>query len=168
MKIRSGILPRLKQLKLPEEFIVDQNGCDVTLRLFIQWQRMHAWLGLKLPEEFMMEDLSGENLLFIFTGRVSTTISRRTGTSFGGQRRNRNAFNILPLSNGRRMMRGGQWWESARFKWWSHDGGVGRISSLAGRLTLCSSDDILCADQMMVNDERWAVVGVSTFQTVVS
>ncbi|ESN94111.1 hypothetical protein HELRODRAFT_180279 [Helobdella robusta] len=58
MKIRSGILPRLKQLKLPEEFIVeDQNGCDVTLRSFIQWQRMHAWLGLKLPEEFILEDV---------------------------------------------------------------------------------------------------------------
>ncbi|ESN92511.1 hypothetical protein HELRODRAFT_181386 [Helobdella robusta] len=58
MKIRSGILPRLKQLKLPEEFIVeDQNGCDVTLRSFIQWQRMHARLWLKLPEELIMEDV---------------------------------------------------------------------------------------------------------------
>ncbi|ESN98391.1 hypothetical protein HELRODRAFT_176851 [Helobdella robusta] len=66
MKIRSGILPRLR-LKLPEEFIVDdQNGCEVTLRSFIQWQRMHAWLGLKLPEEFIMEDLSDENLLFLY------------------------------------------------------------------------------------------------------
>ncbi|ESO00916.1 hypothetical protein HELRODRAFT_175410 [Helobdella robusta] len=102
MKIRSGILPRLKQfnqvhsfrLKLPEEFIMeDPNGCDVTLRSFIQWQRMHAWLGL---------------------------------------------------------MRGGQWWESARFKWCSQDGGVGRISSLAVRLTFKSSDEILCADLNVV------------------
>ncbi|ESN96299.1 hypothetical protein HELRODRAFT_163348 [Helobdella robusta] len=46
------------RLKLPEEFIVeDQNGCDVTLRSFIQLQRMHVWLGLKLPEEFIMEDV---------------------------------------------------------------------------------------------------------------
>ncbi|ESO04919.1 hypothetical protein HELRODRAFT_171921 [Helobdella robusta] len=55
----------LVRLKLPEEFIVeDQNGCDVTLRSFIQWQnarlagveayrrvqwqRTHAWLGYVL------------------------------------------------------------------------------------------------------------------------
>ncbi|ESN95088.1 hypothetical protein HELRODRAFT_179673 [Helobdella robusta] len=58
MKIRSGILPRLKQLKHPEEFIVDdQNRCDVTLRSFIPWQRMHVLLGLKLPKEFIVEDV---------------------------------------------------------------------------------------------------------------
>ncbi|ESN98708.1 hypothetical protein HELRODRAFT_162161 [Helobdella robusta] len=42
----------------------------------------------------------------------------------------------------------------------------GRISALAVRLTLRSSDEILCADLNVVvgaNDERWAVVGVSTF-----
>ncbi|ESO08826.1 hypothetical protein HELRODRAFT_190628 [Helobdella robusta] len=48
----------LSRLKLPEEFIVDdQNGCDVTLRSFIRWQRMHALLGLKLPKEFIVEDV---------------------------------------------------------------------------------------------------------------
>ncbi|ESO07144.1 hypothetical protein HELRODRAFT_170448 [Helobdella robusta] len=40
----------------------------------------------------------------------------------------------------------------------------GRISALAVRLTLSSSDEILCADLNVVNDERWAVVGISTFQ----
>ncbi|ESN91141.1 hypothetical protein HELRODRAFT_194538 [Helobdella robusta] len=57
-------LVRFIRLKLPEEFIVDdQNGCDVTLRSFIRWQRMHALLGLKLPKEFIVEDvrlLSGQ------------------------------------------------------------------------------------------------------------
>ncbi|ESN91958.1 hypothetical protein HELRODRAFT_181880 [Helobdella robusta] len=41
----------------------------------------------------------------------------------------------------------------------------GRISALAVRLTLRSSDEILCADLNVVvgaNDKRWAVVGVST------
>ncbi|ESN91720.1 hypothetical protein HELRODRAFT_165787 [Helobdella robusta] len=65
----SAFVEWTKKLKLPEEFIVeDQNGCDVTLRSFTQLQRMHAWLELKLPEEFITED----------------------------------AFNILPLSNGRK------------------------------------------------------------------
>ncbi|ESO08131.1 hypothetical protein HELRODRAFT_169868 [Helobdella robusta] len=102
---------------------------------------------MQAPLSFLMRIFS----FSINTGCVSTTISMRTGTSFGGQRRNRTAFNILPLSNGRRMMRGGQWWESARFRWFTYDdGGVGRISALAVRLTIRSSDEIMCADQMMV------------------
>ncbi|ESN93082.1 hypothetical protein HELRODRAFT_165241 [Helobdella robusta] len=73
MKIRSGILSRLKQLKLPEEFIVkDQNGCDVTLRSFIQWQKKHAWLRLKLPEEFIIKDVRLRGLAPVLEDNVGT------------------------------------------------------------------------------------------------
>ncbi|ESN96407.1 hypothetical protein HELRODRAFT_163468 [Helobdella robusta] len=34
----------IRGLKLPEEFIME----DVRLRSFIQWQRIHAWLGYVL------------------------------------------------------------------------------------------------------------------------
>ncbi|ESN93776.1 hypothetical protein HELRODRAFT_180644 [Helobdella robusta] len=81
------------------------------------------------------------------------------------------------------MMRGGQWWESACFRWWSHDDlHMMIVEESAFSLTICSSDEILCADQTIVafniqhstfvewtkNAERWVVVGVSTFQMVVS
>ncbi|ESN99725.1 hypothetical protein HELRODRAFT_176485 [Helobdella robusta] len=63
----------LSRLKLPEEFIVDdQNGCDVTLRSFIRWQRMQALLGLKLPKEFIVEDVRLRGLAPVLEDNVGT------------------------------------------------------------------------------------------------
>ncbi|ESO07964.1 hypothetical protein HELRODRAFT_169679 [Helobdella robusta] len=137
MKIRSGILPRLKQLKLPEEFIVeDQNGCDVTLRSFIQCQRMHACLGLKLPEEFIMEDV--RLLSFIQRQRMhawlgyvlffclcNLTISMAPVLEDNVGTEPHSTFCLCRMDDG-------------------------KISALAVRLTIRSSDEIMCADQMMV------------------
>ncbi|ESO09890.1 hypothetical protein HELRODRAFT_167708 [Helobdella robusta] len=56
-------------------------------------------------------------------------------------------FCLCRMDDGK-MMRGGQWWESARFRWKNQR--VGRISALAVRLTLRSSDENLCADLNVV------------------
>ncbi|ESN94975.1 hypothetical protein HELRODRAFT_179815 [Helobdella robusta] len=127
MKIRSGILPRLKRLKLPEEFIVDdQNGCDVTL---------------KLPEEFIMEDdrlrtakLSDENLLFIFLYQQQ---------SGGG---------LAPVLEDNVVGTG-------RHEDWQQFWRTTKEPENNKHSTFF---------EWTTNDERWAVVGVSTFLMVVS
>ncbi|ESO11142.1 hypothetical protein HELRODRAFT_183457 [Helobdella robusta] len=118
------------RLKLPEEFIVkDQNGCDVTLRSFIQWRKMHAWLGLKLPEEFIMEDVRLRS--FIQWQRIHAWLGYVL-FFFLCNLALRGLAPVLEVNVG-----------------------TGKHSTF-------------CLVEWTTNDERWAVVGVSTFQMVVS
>ncbi|ESN96512.1 hypothetical protein HELRODRAFT_163581 [Helobdella robusta] len=145
--------------KLPEEFIVeDQNGCDVMLRSFIQCQRLHAWLGLKLPEEFIMEDV-----------RLRSFIQRQRIHAWLGYVLFFFLYNLKIRGLAPVLENNVGTGKHSTFCLCRMDDG--RISALAVRLTLRSLDEILCADLNVVvgaNDERWAVVGVSTFHMMVS
>ncbi|ESO11298.1 hypothetical protein HELRODRAFT_183308 [Helobdella robusta] len=122
--------------------------------------RDSSFEGLKLPKEFIMEDVRPRSVawlgyvLFFFLSNLTLRLAPVLEDNIGTGRHS--TFCHCRMDSG-------------------------RISSLAVRLTLRSSDDILCADQMIVwsvqrstvttifeNDERWAVVDVSTFQMVVS
>ncbi|ESO09777.1 hypothetical protein HELRODRAFT_183871 [Helobdella robusta] len=96
-------------LKLPEEFIME----DVRLRSFIQWQRIHAWLGYVLF--FFLCNLTLRGLAPVLEDNVGTG----------------------PHST---------------FCFCRMDDGIQHTSLV----------------EWTKNDERWAVVGVSTFQMVVS
>ncbi|ESN93704.1 hypothetical protein HELRODRAFT_180568 [Helobdella robusta] len=116
-------------LKLPEKFIVDQIGCDVTLRSFIQWQRMHAWMGLKLSEEFIMENVRLRGLAPVLEDNVGTGPH--------------STFCLCRMDEGI---------QHSTFVEWTKAFNIQRSTFV----------------EWTKNAERWAVVGVSTFQMVVS